>query len=68
MNKYLPSILAIVGASLPTLSSAAADVVSTFVQHNPTLSAWMVAALWVVYHFMPSPIQTQITTSTPPKV
>ena len=68
MQAYLPTILAVIVGMIPTLSADAAAAIGVFVQHNPTISAWAVAVLWAVYHFMPSPIQGQITGSTPPKV
>lgn len=68
MSKYLPTILAILGGMLPTISADVAAAIGTFVQHNPAIASWGVAVLWAVYHFMPSPIQSQITGATPPKV
>lgn len=68
MTSYLPTILAILAGAIPSISADAANAIGVFVTHNPTISAWIVAVLWVVYHFMPSPIQGQITGSTPPKV
>ena len=68
MSKYLPTILALLGGALPTISGDVANAVGVFVSHNPQIAAWLVAVLWAIYHFMPSPIQGQITGSTPPKV
>lgn len=68
MSKYLPTILAVLAGMIPTLSADAQQAITVFVTHNPVIASWGVAVLWAIYHFMPSPIQGQITGATPPKV
>ena len=67
MSKYLPSILAMIAAIMPTISADVAAAVSVFVAHNTALAGWLVSVVWVLYHLLPSPMQTQITGSQMPQ-
>ena len=68
MQKYLPTILAGLGVIIPTVSADVAAAIGVFAQHNPVLTSWLVGGVWVLYHFLPSPMQTEVTGSAPPKV
>lgn len=66
MSKYFPTLLAIIAASMPTISADVAAAVGVFVAHNPTLTGWLVSIVWVLYHFLPSPMQAQIAAQNMP--
>jgi hypothetical protein len=66
MSKYLPSILAMIAAIMPTVSGDVAAAVSVFVEHNPQLTGWLVSAVWIAYNLLPSPMQAQITAKQMP--
>lgn len=69
MTKYLPTIFAAIAALMPTISGDVAAAVAVFVAHNPTLAGWLVSLVWVLYNFLPSPMQAQIASKqmpTPP--
>lgn len=68
MQKYLPSILAMIAAIMPTISADVAAAVGVFVAHNTALTGWLVSAVWVAYHLLPSPMQAQITASQMPPI
>lgn len=68
MSKYLPTILAAVAALMPTVSADVSAAIGVFVAHNTALTGWLVSVVWVLYHFLPSPIQAQITASQMPPV
>ena len=61
MMKYLPTLLAAVAALMPTVSGDVAAAIAVFVAHNPTLTGWLVSIVWVLYNFLPPPMQEQIT-------
>lgn len=61
MMKYLPTLLAALAAIMPTVSDDVAAAVAAFVAHNATLTGWLVSVVWVLYNFLPSPLQAQIT-------
>lgn len=61
MVKYLPTVLAAIAALMPTISGDVAAAVSVFVAHNTALTGWLVSVVWVLYQFLPSPMQAQIT-------
>lgn len=68
MTSYLPTVFALLFGLIPSVSPDVENFINSFAAHNSTLVKFMIAGIWIAYHLLPSPIQGQITGSTPPKV